>query len=91
MKWDSAPPLSYWLLTRYNPPTCAAGSKTRKSTATATCACNIWRVLGLNVDLGGPIYDDIIGHAHLPAAIFVGADDRVGALDDALRKTHGFR
>jgi spermidine synthase len=47
--------------------------------------------LGLNVDLGGPIYDDIIRHAHLPAAMFEGSPDRVRALDDALHNTHGYR
>jgi spermidine synthase len=47
--------------------------------------------LGLNVDLGGPIYDDIIGHAHLPAAIFVGTDDRKSELNFALRTTHAVR
>jgi spermidine synthase len=47
--------------------------------------------MGLNVDLGGPIYDDIIRSAHLPATMFVGTDDRKLALDDALRMTHGVR
>jgi spermidine synthase len=47
--------------------------------------------LGLNVDLGGPIYDEIISHAHLPAAIFEGSGDRVDALTENLRVTHGYR
>ncbi len=44
--------------------------------------------MGLNVDLGGPIYDDIISHARIPAAIFQGSPDRVDALNEALRMAH---
>jgi spermidine synthase len=46
--------------------------------------------MGLNVDLGGPIYDDIISHARIPAAIFQGTSDRVNALNEALQFAHSF-
>jgi spermidine synthase len=46
--------------------------------------------MGLNVDLGGPIYDDIISHARIPAKIFQGAPDRVDALNQVLREVHGY-
>ena len=46
--------------------------------------------MGLNVDLGGPIYDDIISHARIPASIFRGTSDRVEVLNDSLRMMHGY-
>jgi spermidine synthase len=46
--------------------------------------------MGLNLDLGGPIYDDIISHARIPAAIFQGTSDRVNALNEALQFARSF-
>jgi spermidine synthase len=46
--------------------------------------------LGLNVDLGGPIYDDIISHARIPAAIFTGSVEKVNSLNESLRQIHGY-
>jgi spermidine synthase len=46
--------------------------------------------LGLNVDLGGPIYDEIISHARIPAAIFQGSPERVDALNEVLRAGRGY-
>jgi spermidine synthase len=45
--------------------------------------------MGLNVNLGGPIYDDIISHSRLPTPMFEGARDRVDALNEMLRLMHG--
>jgi spermidine synthase len=44
--------------------------------------------LGLNVDLGGPIYDEIISHAKIPAPIFTGTPDRVDTLNEILSQNH---
>jgi spermidine synthase len=44
--------------------------------------------MGLNVDMGGPIYDDIISHVRIPASIFEGTPDRVDALNETLRMSH---
>jgi spermidine synthase len=46
--------------------------------------------LGLNVDLGGPIYDEIISHSRIPAGIFQGSHNRVDALNEALREGRGY-
>jgi hypothetical protein len=46
--------------------------------------------MGLNVDLGGPIYDEIISHARIPAAIFHGSSDRLDALNEVLRQGRGY-
>jgi spermidine synthase len=46
--------------------------------------------MGLNVDLGGPIYDDILGHSRIPAPIFQGTPDSLASLNNALQAAHGF-
>jgi spermidine synthase len=44
--------------------------------------------LGLNVDMGGPIYNDIMERARIPAPIFQGTPDRVAAVNYAVQAAH---